>query len=437
MKRKHFILMIIAICSVALIAEIILLAGTLNKKKTKEPEKGTEKENVTATATPSPTEVPTPEVTYQKVWKLAKESGSEAWMNTTYYEYDDQGRECRRVLYDNGSLAAKETYLLSYDRSGMIIMEKWIPDESGTMESKSCFFATAAYSSGNELWYIHPYYESGEIIDDLEYDENHNLVAVYSSFDYDYDTGKPYTRSEWVFDSDGHITKHIVKDKTGYRREYEFLYDEKGRMLKAGDDVCFHYVGNKSFSVFNGNGIIVNKYEDGKAVGYAREGDYSAWDRMTNPDDPDYTVTDGYEAFDYRSNGNFPYDVMGVTFWEKIRYSYPKGESKWNGVGYHDAATVVWESKMTLRDDGQPKLLESFYNPNGLMPLSDTPFQTTRFVYDENDMLSKTVTVHADGTTEEMHYSFDENGNLTELRYPDGTRYYYEWVEVTVPVTQE
>lgn len=434
MKRKHFILMIIAICSVALIAEVVLLAGTLNKKKSKEPEKGTEK--VTATATPSPTEVPTPVVTYQKVWKLAKESGSEAWMRTTSYEYDDQGRERRRVIYDNGSLAAKETYLLSYDRSGMIIMEKWIPDESGTMESRSCFFPTAAYTSGYELWYIRPYYESGEIIDDLEYDENHNLVAVSSAFDFDYDTGKPYTRSEWVFDSDGHITKHIVKDKTGYRREYEFLYDEKERMIKAGDDVCFHYDGNKTISVFNGNGIIATIYEDGKHMGLAWEGDDSAWDRMTNPDAPDYTVTDGEEAVDYRPNGNFPDDITGVTSWEEYKRICPKGESKWTGVGYHDEVTVEWESKVTLRDDGQPKLYENYSNPSGVLP-SDTPLQTIRFVYDENDMLSKTVTVHVDGTAEEMYYSFDENGNLTELRYPDGTRYFYEWVEVTVPVTQE
>ena len=429
--------MIIAICSVALIAEVVLLVGTLNKKKSKEPEKGAEKEKVTATATPSPTEVPTPVVTYQKVWKLAKESGSEAWMRTTSYEYDDQGRECRRVIYDNGSLAAKETYLLSYDRSGMIIMEKWIPDESGTMESRSCFFATAAYSAGNELWNIHPYYESGEIIDNLEYDENHNLVGVSSAFDYDYDTRQWYTFSEWVFDSDGHITKHVVKDRTGYLREYEFLYDEKGRMVKAGDDVRLQYEGNKTITVFVGNGIIGHVYEDGKTLWFAQEGDFDAWDRMTRPDDPDYTVTDGWETVYYRPGGNFPNEVSGVTVWEETGRFYPKGDSKWGGGGYHDAATVVWESKVTLRDDGQPKLQEVFSTASSMINLGDTPLKTTRFVYDENDMLSKTVMVYVDGTTEEMHYCFDENGNLTELRYPDGTRYYYEWVEVTVPVTQE
>lgn len=116
LKRKHFILALIAVCAIAVIAEGVLLAVTFSGR------------NRAKNGKVTPTVAVVPEG-YQKVWKVTKETyyktyynGNEEIESTCSYEYDEAGRikKCKQSNYeDDGS--PDDLYLYwewSYDKSG-------------------------------------------------------------------------------------------------------------------------------------------------------------------------------------------------------------------------------------------------------------------------------------------------------------------------------
>ena len=124
MKRKHFILTVIAVCVVALIAEAVLLIKTFSKKDKKNPV-----ENVI-----SPTGEPDLPV-LREVRKVKKVSYKEDWNNSSRlvfeeFTYDEAGREIRRVKYHDEEPYEEEITI--YDENG-ITRETWVPDRNGTL----------------------------------------------------------------------------------------------------------------------------------------------------------------------------------------------------------------------------------------------------------------------------------------------------------------
>ena len=115
-SRKKIIIGLVVLSLVAIIAEAVLLIHGLSKKPEKKepaqvtpapvlkkevPKETTPKVSPTPTRTPSPT----PEVDhYEQVWKLAKEYKTDSngiKEPVSVREYDDQGRESKRIVYDD------------------------------------------------------------------------------------------------------------------------------------------------------------------------------------------------------------------------------------------------------------------------------------------------------------------------------------------------
>ena len=103
LKRKHFILALIAVCAIAVIAEGVLLAVTFSKKKGK---KSDDKK--------SAVEIPEVPDGMKLVWRVAKMvesypggSDSSGTVHETRYSYDELGRLSSR---ETKSFRSEEVY---------------------------------------------------------------------------------------------------------------------------------------------------------------------------------------------------------------------------------------------------------------------------------------------------------------------------------------
>ena len=112
LKRKHFIIALIAVCAIAVIAEGVLLVHTFSGR------------NRTKNGKVTPTVAVVPEG-YQKVWKVTGETyynGNEEVETTCSYEYDEAGRikKCKQGIFEDVG-SSDDLYLYwewSYDKSG-------------------------------------------------------------------------------------------------------------------------------------------------------------------------------------------------------------------------------------------------------------------------------------------------------------------------------
>ncbi len=131
LKRKHFILAMIAVCASAVIAEGVLLVHTFSGR------------NRTKNGKVTPTVAVVPEG-YQKVWKVTGETyynGNEEVESTCSYEYDEAGRikKCKQGIFEDVG-SSDDLYLYwewSYDKSGRKITI-WIP-ENGDIPTEGNF----------------------------------------------------------------------------------------------------------------------------------------------------------------------------------------------------------------------------------------------------------------------------------------------------------
>ena len=441
-SRKSFIIGIIALCLVALIAEVVLLVHGFSKKtEKKQPEQVTPTQVVKNDSTPTPTATaeptPTPEVDhYESVWKLAKEykTGSQGQKNPVcYMEYDEQGRESKRIVFDEDLGNPKETDVFHYDRSGITLVDRWIPtEENGELAETLCFHIAA----DNMSFLYHTYYldlDKGETVDSVQYDDGGNLTALTSSY-------LPYTEAperyvtDWEIDSDG-VLKNFCKSIEGVITTVTPLYDDSGRIIGRTTECNAYWDGYSdpwgiihqdgyTYLTEEGNGVFTYVYKDGDMLMYTRYMGYTSdWPGALTVSKSDYVSPRLEKAFYFQPKGNFkaysdnvftaiPYNRESFLCWEY--YIWEEDLSK-----YQDCTVEV-------RPDGQPVYAK------------DTSVEKY-YEYDETGRLTRYhavmdypvyPTVCFDVLTE-----LDENWNLVKKTdLINNAVYEYEWILIDIPV---
>ena len=215
MKRKHFILALVLVCSVALIAETVLLIKTFTKKDKKNPV-----ENVTTPTGEPVTPVP---VAGRKVKKISYETEAElSYFSAMEFEYDEFGREIEARFYNKGELSKTEVTI--YGKNGMR-RETWVPDRNGELtemmftDAVGETFSVSMQGRGEN----HPFYtvEDGYMVR-LQYDLERKDYILWHIIEWEYQDGVIFERIE-TEKKDNTETKHTRK---------KYTYDDAGRVIK-------------------------------------------------------------------------------------------------------------------------------------------------------------------------------------------------------------
>lgn len=427
LRRRQFLLALAAVCLIAVIAEAVLLIRTFSKKKDKSPAEATPTEVPRVadqtTVTPSPIPIYDSEPVYTEVWRLAKEKtvySDGTLSNCVSYEYDELGRESKRIIYGSDCTTARETILFHYDRSGIVITEHWAPDENGSLVSKRCFYPTCNGVSTDFFLTQNPYLSDGEILEDCAYDDDGNLTGELKAY-HEFMNEPPY-RSTLTISKEGLLISHAETDPNGESEViYSFTYDETGRLsgiTKSTPDgereyAVYRYEDERTYIIYNSEDTRGYIYEGGYVAGYFSEYGNDAWERMTREENPDRSIEVGYEMVYHFPKGRFPHNASVYAFDYTV---------------YAKQTTARVLRKTEFREDGQP--LKDIRSKDGLEDVRiSSNTEAIDFVYSDNGLLSEIVS--ADET---VFLTFDRNDNLTRLQ--NETYKYttdYEWTAVQIP----
>ncbi len=436
LSRKHFIIGMIGLCLVALIAEIVLLVHGFKKKPDEKPAEVTPTQLALLTVSPTPTTAPTKEPTptpevdhYESVWKLAKEykTGNLGQKNPlTVREYDEQGRESKRLIYDEDTGELKTTAVFRYDRSGIILVDYWVPSvEDGELQETKCFHPLMI---GFGRWISFP--STTEIVNyggkvkEEECDEDGNLLFLLTSTDSIMPDSNE--RIEWEIDSDGNLKEYRYFEGNGVLNSTtEIVYDDLGNPIRTvtrssyGEYTAPWSVSSKdgyTYYTEEGNGIFTYVLKDGLPLIYARYmGFNEEWPGVEAATDLSLAVPRHERGVVYSPRGNFPDFTSTV-------YPFSSFDEKsFNCVDYimyqEDGSAFV-DSTVEARPDGQPVFGDDFFDKY--------------YEYDEKGRLTRYYTSpHLVDVLTEL----DDNWNLvkkTDLL--SDIVYEYEWILVDVPV---
>lgn len=398
-KRKPFIITIVAVCVVLAIAEVLLLTKVFSGKKD---DKKTDKQSNQQTGTPTPTE---PEV-MTDVWKVSKMyvqyEGDEKKI-LREYEYDESGRERgvrywttpggTTTLYDNNfqnvtrrdrpfhmeyvSLGGEDAVLsdsdspqMTGDKGTWSFEEKF--DDSGRLIEVSKL--NAGTESVYEKWEFE-FDDQNRAVKMKDYEYANGGLELFRYFLYQYDSfDRIKCVEEYWIQNDGRIETKLEYDYAN-NRIVRTMYESR---LKSTAKVL----------VYSGKQRVSLTSYQGDAVNYNLQ----------------YLVL----------KGNFPYDE---DFESEV---FPFGK-RYRGVsmekldqdGYYQK-----ESFWKLDEKGRPV---SFSDDNVCL------------TYDDQDYV-----IRAEATDFEerniFEFTYDENGNMTEVRITneDGQihSYIYEWVKL-------
>lgn len=423
-SRRQFLFIIIGLCAGALIAEGILLTKTFRKKRGNNTPTVTPTEvvaSVSPTPTPKGNPFTVPEVDhYETVWRVACEyltgAGFER-MPVMSHEYDEFGREVKRVLYDDYSGECKETILFHYGKEGFIISEHWAPTaEDGTLLQKRVYFPSAIGVNTID-WVLdppNPFY--GEKLLEEKHDDEGNLILVTAPYEGRQDT------NEWIFGSDGVLSKQRFLSPTGSLwHENVFRFDEYGRFLGFGEepnDGDTIYREDDTIIVEDLNGIFTYVVQDGFVVSATRymgyDEDWPGAGIMINADC--YPST--YMIKQYRPKGHFPKSYFGGYMFEGYD---PELFTCIDETDYDENLSGTARFTVSLRPDGQPDICREEYGGK-------------IYEYDENGKLIK-FTYVGDTYRDERELQLDDDWKLIRMRDIDTNELHeYEWISVEVPV---
>ena len=434
-SRKSFIIGIIALCLVALIAEVVLLVHGFSKKtEKKQPEQVTPTQVVKNDSTPTPTATaeptPTPEVDhYESVWKLAKEykTGSQGQKNPVcYMEYDEQGRESKRIVFDEDLGTPKETDVFHYDRSGITLVDRWIPtEENGELAEMRCFYPACE----NMTLFLQTHYldlSSGETVESVQFDDAGNLIALTSFYHSRMYDGGPRYVTDWEISPDGIVEGFRITDGK-YIRNVTLEYDDSGRLIDRTTDYnsieadfdpwCIVYKDGLTYLTEEGNGVFTYVYKDGIMFMMTRYMDYrDDWPGALAVSDAKYASPNMERDIYYRPSGNFW--TYSDNFTASDPY-YPESLFCRDSYTWGDDLVIHQDYSAEVRADGQPVYgydlsWEKYYE------------------YDDTGRLTRYYTSPHDV---DILTELDENRNLvkkTDLIHNEV--YEYEWILIDVPV---
>ena len=444
LSRKQFIIGLIALCLVAVIAEVVLLVHGFKKKPDEKPAEVTPTQLALLTVSPTPTTAPTKEPTptpevdhYESVWKLAKEykTGQYGQKNPlTVREYDEQGRESKRLIYDEDSGDLKMTAVFRYDRSGIVLVDYWVPSvEDGELKETKCFHPLADREGGhgslNWLYYSATVslVDYGEKVIGAEYDEDGNLTFLLTEYHSVYmNDGGEYT-VEWKIDSEGVLqecavltaggslkrTINVVHNDDGKSVDFVEYLDNAGAYFPWG----ITYGDEYTFYTEPGNGIFTFAVKDGLPVIYARYmgNMYHGWPGVEAVTDLNRVVPELERGIIYRPKGNF-----SDFFPDEYMFDAYDPESlccmEYTVCGEDYSPDKLYT--VEARPDGQPVLGDDFYNQK-------------HYEYDEKGRLTR----YSSSQGVDILTELDDNWNLVKKTDQLTNEVYeYEWILVDVAV---
>ena len=377
--RKHFKLVLIVVCGIALTAEVILLIRTFTKK----PSDGKKRKYSESS------------VSDDGGWKVQRCYYAGETEKTLKYscEYDDLGRLVSKAYYDKNGATVQYTEYTKYTLNGKI-KEEWAPDETGEFLS-AC------------IWDVTGYYTDIDGVYETEVDEEGYYTAI----------------SAYRKDSPSENEKQLMKQVT-------FLYEDGGKSI------------TKETSEWNEGGertthsVIIYKMDDEGRLLRAEDED-STWKTEYQYSETETTKTDSVSEMSItvvtdKNNRETKYVLEYPYGIEKRVYYYPK-------VNIPDDHLVMADIRAMSdehidRDGTREKSREVILRPDGqpekeIDLKSGTTVET--FSYDDDG--------HVKGKTakgKSCKFSLDEHGNLIEsiCNYDSGSSgYYYEWIYIDVP----
>lgn len=206
-------------------------------------------------------------------------------------------------------------------------------------------------------------------------------VYFYEFAEYD---GTVDYRSEWEYDENNNIVKYLTSEQPGYSVEYD--YDEDGKITE------FVLTWEPSINSASENHV--------KVVPATYKCEYDDEGRLIR-----VYVPDGFYRGDFTSH-LFEYDKDGTL--ETV---------------YISAKEATWRHDLSYKD-GRLHEIEIYVCPTPYFQSGDESYfnfdRAVKYKYDRDGHLK---------SQSGDDYTYDEHGNLIEIKYEDGSRTVYEYEE--------
>ena len=377
--RKHFKLLLIVVCGIALTAEVILLIRTFTKKPSDGKKRKYSESSVSAVGG----------------WKVQKCYDVWETEKTLKYscEYDDHGRLVSKAYYDKNGATVQYTEYTKYTLNGKIV-EKWVPDETGEYLSANIWDVTGYYTDVDGVYETEVdgegYYTAISAYRKGSASESERQLMKQVTFLYE-DGGKSITKETSEWNEDGARTTHSV---------IIYKMDDEGRLLRAED-------------------------EDST---WKTEYQYSETEttKTDSVSEMSLTVVTDKNERETKYVLEYPYGA------EESVYYYPKVNIPDDYLVMADIRAMSDESidKEGTREKSREVVLRSDGQPEKEINLRDGTTVWT-FNYDDNGCVTAKTAKDA-----KYKLSLDEHGNLIEDIFIDdsgATGYYFEWIYIDVP----
>ncbi|MDH4222841.1 MAG: hypothetical protein OEV55_04790, partial [candidate division Zixibacteria bacterium] len=362
--------------------------------------------------------------TYDTLWnELASviQYVSDTFLVTTYSEYDSLGNPQLII----GPDSVKTRYF--YDGRGRT--NKII---NGSTLSDSTITQYAYNSLGNVTQIIRA---NGDTLK-YNYDSANRLASIVNgvndSLKYTYDIESRLTKKEIVnsfgvvtwYENYGYDTKKDLLTKIigPYDDTTIFRYDQVGnRVFKRdamGDSVDFRYDDLNRLTT-----VVQWKDEDSLKTIYTHD----LRNNLETVTDADNNTT----SYKYSDKGHITQDSSAVTGVTKYEYDeagnlVKKKDSEGDSIlYYYDALNRLTLIKFqdTTRNIAYDYDGASSYRI-GRLYKEEAPYDTITYSYEYTGLLDQEIK-KIDGVTYTTKYSYDKNGNLTYMEYPNGRKLYY------------
>ena len=400
MKRKHFILALVLVCSVALIAEAVLLIKTFTKK-----DKKNHVENVTTPTGEPGTPIP---VAGRKVKKISYETESElSYFSAMEFEYDEFGREIEARFYNKGELSKTEVTI--YSKNGMM-RDTYVPDRDGKWTGMMFTDITG------ETFYVSRQGD-GEYPPVSRFEDGYLVSLQYAMGRKDQDL---WCVVEWKC-RDGVISEKTEEEikgdiETKHTRK-KYTYDDAGRVIKIreyrsekGEEETLYgtteitYDGQRRTEILSENDTITEKVFLNGSL-----------------ESKKVTFPNGSET---ESRYYLPDDFKELL---RTYFGTPYGKLYYTSFGSHGEDEIY---------DEQHRVTTAFND----VVIAGNYYQVYRYSYDENGKIDEfLVETHVSPenivSTTEYHYHYDEFGNVDRVKVVEqgkGTiaEAVIEWIDV-------
>ena len=220
---------------------------------------------------------------------------------------------------------------------------------------------------------------------------------------------------ETEYNLNGAVSKYFdfesVADSKSYWTEYE--YDKLNRTVNVKDNEGNWLVADTEFDA---NGNVYKRYDRVNASGtYFTKHFYDYWDRLTKVEFPQVKDKNGTNVI---YDEEYDYNVLGM------RTSVEDRNGNTTTYDYDELGRVLL---VTL--PGGTYTTSTRYTERGFVDYTlGTTGAYTRYTYDAAGRRTKVRLDHDSGTLDDTDYTYDDNGNVTQIDYPDGgqTKYYYD-----------